>query len=173
MYLRLSTTPGRKQTPPRDAPARRVVHRRSFFRRQIVGLLCGKGVEPPRSSGRPRGARESHLFFTYDSPPPRGASGHVPGRAPLHAHRSPSRARHPFIRQQIIGLLCGWDAAPQRGLGRPSVARESQLFSGGVMTKIFSKIHFDIAITTTTEDHYIIVAGTDHHAEHTANIIFE
>ena len=27
------------------------------------GLLCGKGVEPPRGRGRLRGARESQLFF--------------------------------------------------------------------------------------------------------------
>ena len=49
--------PGR---PP--LPARRVVHRRPFFRRQIVGLLCGKGVERPRGRGMPSGARESHVF---------------------------------------------------------------------------------------------------------------
>ena len=158
MYLRLSATPGSEQTLPREAPARRVVHRRPFFRRQIVGLLCGKSVEPPRGGGRPSGARESHLFFGDDSPPPRGASGPVPGRSPLHAPRSPSRARHPFIRRQIVGLLCGWDATPQRGRGRPRGARESHLFSGGLTTKIFSKIHFhlDIATTTTTEEHYII-----------------
>ena len=92
MYLRLSATPGSEQTLPREAPARRVVHRRPFFRRQIVGLLCG------------------------------------------------------------------WDATPQRGRGRPRGARESHLFSGGLTTKIFSKIHFhlDIATTTTTEEHYII-----------------
>ena len=45
MYLRLSATPGSVQTLPREAPVRQVVHRRPFFRRQIVGLLCGKGVE--------------------------------------------------------------------------------------------------------------------------------
>ena len=27
------------------------------------GLLCGKGVEPPRGRGRPSGARESQLFL--------------------------------------------------------------------------------------------------------------
>ena len=151
MYLRLSATPGSEETLPREAPARRVVHRRPFFRRQIVGLLCGKGVEPPRGGGRPSGARESQLFWGYDSPPPRGASGPVPGRVPFHAPRSQSRARHPFLRRQIIELLCGWDAAPQRGRGRPSGARESHLFSGGVITKIFSTIHLDI---TTTEEHY-------------------
>ena len=56
----------------------------------------------------------SPRFLGYDSPPPRGTSGPVPGRAPLHAPRSPSRARHPFIRRQIIGLLCGWDVATPR-----------------------------------------------------------
>ena len=89
MFLRLSATPGSEQTLPREAPARRVVHRRPFFRRQIVGLLCGKGVEPPRGRGRPSGARESQVFFGY------------------------------------------------------------------IITKVFSKIHLDIT-TTTTEEHYII-----------------
>ena len=112
MYLRLSATPGSEQTLPREAPARRVVRRRPLFRRQIVGLLCGKGVEPPRGGGKPSGARESQLFLGYDSPPPRGTSGSVPGRAPLHDPRLPTRARHPFIRRQIIGLLYGWDVAP-------------------------------------------------------------
>ena len=65
MYLRLSATPGSEQTLPREAPARRVVHRRPFFRWQIVGLLCRKGVEPPRGRGRPRGARESPAVFGY------------------------------------------------------------------------------------------------------------
>ena len=61
-------TPGSGQTPPREAPVRRVVHRRLFFRRQIIGLMCGKGVEPPRGCGTPRllsGARESQVFFAY------------------------------------------------------------------------------------------------------------
>ena len=65
MFLRLSATPGSERTLPREAPARRVVHRRPFFRRQTVGLLCGKGVEPPRGRGGPSGARESQLFFGY------------------------------------------------------------------------------------------------------------
>ena len=65
MYLRLSATQGSEETLPREAPARRVVHRRPFFRRQIIGLLCGKGAEPPRGRGRPSGARESQMFFGY------------------------------------------------------------------------------------------------------------
>ena len=106
-------------------------------------------MEPPRGGRRPSGARESQLFLGYDSPPPRGASGPVPGRAPLHAPRSPSWARHPFIRRHVIGLLCGWDVAPPRRRGRPSGARESQVFFGGVITKIFSKIQNDMSTTTT------------------------
>ena len=47
------------------APARRVGHRRPFFRRGLRGLLCGSGVEPPRGRGRPSGARESQLFLGY------------------------------------------------------------------------------------------------------------
>ena len=80
---------GSKQTLRREALARRVVHRRPFFHRQVIGLLCGKGVEPPRGRGKPSGARE-------------------------------------------------W-----------------QLFCGYIITKTNSKIHFDIT-TTTTEEHYII-----------------
>ena len=62
LSLRLSTTPGSEQTLPREAPVHRVVHRRPFFRRQIVGLLCGKGTDPPRGCGRPSGARESQVY---------------------------------------------------------------------------------------------------------------
>ena len=62
MYLRLYATPGSEQTLAREAPGRRVVYRRPFFRRHIVGLLCGKGVEPPRGGRRPGGARESQVF---------------------------------------------------------------------------------------------------------------
>ena len=65
MFLRLSATPGSEQTLPREAPARRVVHRRPFSRRHVIGLLCGKGVEPPRGRGRPSGARESQVFWGY------------------------------------------------------------------------------------------------------------
>ena len=62
MYFRLSATPGSEETRPREA---RVVHRRPLFRRQIVGLLCGKGVEPPRGRGRPSGDREWQVFLGY------------------------------------------------------------------------------------------------------------
>ena len=65
LFFRLSATPGSERTLPREAPARRVVHRRPSFRRKIIGLLCGKGVEPPRGRGRPSGARESQVFFRY------------------------------------------------------------------------------------------------------------
>ena len=53
---------GRLSTPP----ARRVGHRRPFFRRGLRGLLCGAGVELPRGRGRPSGARESQLVFEHD-----------------------------------------------------------------------------------------------------------
>ena len=73
--------------------------------------------------------------------------------------RSPSRSSAPLFRRQVIGLLCGKGVEPPRGRGRPSGARESQLFFGYVVTKIFSKMHLDITIittTTTTEEHYTI-----------------
>ena len=90
MFLRSPATPGTEQTLAREAPARRVVRRRQFFRRQVIGLLCGKGVEPPR------------------------------------------------------------------GCGRPSGARESQVFLGYIITKMFSKIPLDIITSTATEEHYIM-----------------
>ena len=67
MYFRLSATPASEETLPREAPTRRVVHRRPFFRRQIVALLFGKGVEPARRRGRPIEAPESQLIFEYVS----------------------------------------------------------------------------------------------------------
>ena len=91
----------------------------------------------------------------YDSPPPRGASRPVPVRAPLHAPRSPSWVRHPVCAGDREGLLCGWDVAPQRGRGRPSGARESQLFFGSVLTRIFSKI--GITVDTTTSQAYYMM----------------
>ena len=51
-------------------------------------------------------------------------------------------------------LLYGSDVAAPRGRGRPSGARESQLFGGGVISKIFSKIQKNV--TTTTLAYYII-----------------
>ena len=55
-------------------------------------------------------------------------------------------------------LLCGKGVEPPRGRGRPSGARESQVFFGYNITKLFSKIHLDITTTTTTttEEHYRI-----------------
>ena len=61
----------------------------------------------------------------------------------------------PFFRHRVRGLLWGGDVAPQRYRGKPSGAREWQLFCGYIITKTNSKIHFDIT-TTTTEEHYII-----------------
>ena len=65
MFLRLSATPGREKTLPREAPDRRVGHRGPFFRRFVTGQLCGTGVAPPLGRGSPNGGRESQLFFGY------------------------------------------------------------------------------------------------------------
>ena len=48
--------------------------------------------------------------------------------------------RRPFFRRHVVVLLCGRDMAAPRGRRRPSGARESQLFCGVVIAKIFSKI---------------------------------
>ena len=73
MFLGFSATPrGASDPSPRrclfKAPARRVGHRRPFFRRGLRRLLCGSGVDPPRGRGRPSGARESQVFFGYVIP---------------------------------------------------------------------------------------------------------
>ena len=60
--------------------------------------------------------------------------------------------RRSLFRCGLRGLLCGAGVEPPGGRGRPS-SRESQLFFGYVITKIFSAIRLDI--TTTTEQHYI------------------
>ena len=61
--------------------------------------------------------------------------------------------RRPFFRRHVVVLLCGWDVAAPRGRRRPSGARESPLYWGGVITKIFSKILKNV---TTTLAYYII-----------------
>ena len=65
--------------------------------------------------------------------------------------------RRPFFRRRSRGLLCGWDLARSRGLGESGGARESQLFLGYVITGMFSKIHLDITLTTTTTEEYYII----------------
>ena len=87
----------------------------------------------------------------YDYPPPRGASRPFAGRPPLAESFIGARS----FPGQIVGLLRGKGVEPPRGGGTPSGARESQLFSGYIITKMFSKIHSDI-ITFTTEEHYTI-----------------
>ena len=84
-----------------------------------------------------------------------GSERSVPGRPTYNAPRSPSWARHPLLTRDREGLLCGGDVAAQRGRGRPSEARDSQLFFGCVITN-FLKINLDITIAFTTEEHYII-----------------
>ena len=64
--------------------------------------------------------------------------------------------RRQFFRRGSRGLLCGWDLARSRGLGGSGGARDSQLFLGYVITGMFSEIHLNMTISTTTEEHYII-----------------
>ena len=97
---------------------------------------------------------DTGISMFYDSPPPRGASDPSPG-GPFNTPRSPSWARHPLFAGDREGLPCEWDVAAQRGHGRPSENRETQVFFGCVITKMFSKIHLDII--TTIEEHYITV----------------
>ena len=60
--------------------------------------------------------------------------------------------RRPFFRRHVVVLLCGWDVEAPRGRRRPSGARESPLFCGGVISKIFFKIQKNV---TTTLAYYI------------------
>ena len=59
--------PGERSIRPREdlstPPARRVGHRSLFFRRLVIGRLCGTGVAPQRGRGRPSGGLDSQLFF--------------------------------------------------------------------------------------------------------------
>ena len=82
-----------------------------------------------------------------------GSERSVPGRPTYNAPRSPSWARHPLFAGDKEGLLCEWDVAPQRGRGTPGGARDSQLFFGCVVTKIFSKIQMT---TTTSQGNYTL-----------------
>ena len=72
------------------------------------------------------------------------------------APRSPSLARHPLCAGHREGLLCGKGVEPPRGRGKPSGARESQVFFGYItcITKICAEIHSDITTTTTIKYHY-------------------
>ena len=50
-----------------DAPRSPSLARHKLCAGRREGLLCGKGVEPPRGRGRPSGARESQVFWGYTS----------------------------------------------------------------------------------------------------------
>ena len=76
----------------------------------------------------------------------RGAIDPSPG-GPFNTPRSPSRSWALFLRRDHRGLLCGTGVEPPRGRGRLSGGRESQLFFGYFVTKIFSKILSDITTT--------------------------
>ena len=75
----------------------------------------------------------------------------TPGSEQTLPREAPARRgghRRPFFRYRVRGLLCGAGVDPPRGRGRPSGARESQLFFGDIITNMFSKIHLDITSTT-------------------------
>ena len=84
--------------------------------RQYSRLLSASSSQPrsiERAGSGPMG--RVHTYYSRSSDAP----------------RSPCWARHLFVRRHVIGL-CGWDVAPPRRRGRPSGARASHLFSGGV-----------------------------------------
>ena len=109
-------------------------------------LFPSKLVFPPQGWAK--------IAVVYYSPPRRGPSEPSPGglfpRSPLPevGHR-----RAFFRRHVVVVLLCGWDVAAPWGRRRPSGARESQLFGGVVITKIFSKVRKNA--TTMTLAYYM------------------
>ena len=70
--------------------------------------------------------------------------------------RSPRCSSAPVLSLPRERAVVWAGVEPPRARGRPSGARESQLYFGYIITKIFSKILLDITTTTTTEKHYII-----------------
>ena len=75
-----------------------------------------------------------------------GASEPSPGGQFPRSSLAEVRHRRPFFRQNVVVLLCGWGVAAPRGRRGPSGTRGSQLFGGGVETKIF--------LTTPKKRHY-------------------
>ena len=109
-------------------------------------FLCRAGMDVLQHVRWYRYSAGISIFSRFSAIP--GSERPVPGRPTYNAHRSPSWARHPLFAGDKEGLLCEWDVAPQRGRGTPGGARDSQLFFGCVVTKIFSKIQ----MTTTWYD---------------------
>ena len=66
-----------------------------------------------------------------------GSERSVPGRVPLHAPRSLSRARLQIFRREHRGLTCGAGVARSWCQGRSNVARHSQLCIAYVITYTF------------------------------------
>ena len=73
--------------------------------------------------------------FVCYSPPRRGASERSPGRRFPRSLLAEVGHRRPFFRQHVVVLLCGWEVAARR----PSGARESQFFWGGVKPRYFQR----------------------------------
>ena len=116
-------------------------------------FLCRAGMDVQQHMRWYRYGTEISIFLRFSAIP--GSERSAPGRRTYNAPRSPSWARHPLCAGDSEGLLCGWDVAPQRDRGRPSGARDSQLFFGCVPTKIFSKIQMT-TINTTSQAYCII-----------------
>ena len=101
------------------APARRVDHRRPIFRRGRKGLICAKGVEPPRGHPRPSRVRSRSCFFACDikyfqrsfwtSPSllPLPTSISIKDRIRLHQPRTGSSGG-PLCRVRALEYQLGW-----------------------------------------------------------------
>ena len=114
-------------------------------------FLCRAGMDVQQHVRWYRYSAGISIFSRFSAIP--GSERSVPGRPTYNAHRSPSWARHPLFAGDKEGLLCELDEAPQRGRGTPGGARDSQLFFGCVVTKIFPKIQMT---TTTLQANYTL-----------------
>ena len=122
----------------------------------VIGPRVGLLLTPARLSSRAHGLKwpksNSNVQYSWSLKKKRsgqrrrksggGGKRAVPGRAISTLPPRRGGAPTAFFRRHVVVLLCGWDVAARRGRGRPSVARESQLFGMGGITKIFSKDPF-------------------------------
>ena len=121
---------------------------------RISRYVCTRATPPPKKNNRrPSTGSGSDTRTTRQSL-------HSNHSRISDAPRSPTLARHPLCVGHRERLLCGKGVEPPRGSGKPSGARESQLFFRYITTKTFSKIHLNITnsttTTTTTEQHYMM-----------------
>ena len=99
-------------------------------------------MEPPRGRGRPSGARESQLFFGYDSPPPRGAGPSPGGRLSTLPARRVGHGTRSFAGTSYGCCVSGtWRHSEAAG-GRVELESRSCFLRVLYVTKMYSKDPF-------------------------------